>query len=110
MDGQPLPGHVNFSVPIIVPPELAELAKDLTVLGNSLREEIEFYRAGRQKNVFSEQEAADFFGISVKSMREERNAGKISYTCVKGRFFYLRKNLEEYVEREQIVMKKKKNK
>ena len=97
----------TFSIPVVVPPELAELAKDLTELKDRLREEIEHYRANREKTIFSEREAADFFGISLKSMRQIRGGGKINFTSVKGQFFYLRKNLEEYVEREQTKCRRK---
>ena len=110
MGGQPQPGHVNFSIPVVIPPELAQVAEDLIALKNTLREEIEFYRARGAKNLFSEREAAEFFGISLKSLREERLAGKISYSPIKGRFFYTRKNLEDYVERLQISAKAKKDK
>lgn len=96
----------TFQIPVAYPPELLDLTKDLRNLQEKLREEIEFYRAQREKNTFSEKEAAEFFGISVKSLRELRNAGKISYTPVKGQFFYTRRNLEDYVENQQVTANK----
>lgn len=98
----------TLEVPVIIPPELEELVKDLSALQTELRREIEFYRTKGDRKIYSEREAAEFFGISVKSMRQLRNDGMINFTPVKGQFFYTRENFEEFVIREQAGFKKRK--
>lgn len=98
--------QATFHIPIVIPAELAELTTDMKTLMDDLRLQIEFYKTHSEQKIFSEKQAAEFFGISTKSIREERNAGKIDYTPVKGQFFYTRQNLEDYIAEQQTRAKK----
>ncbi len=98
----------TFTIPVVVPPELQDLVKELSELKTELKDQIEYYRAKNKREIYSEAEAAEYFGISVKSMRQIRNDGLINYTPVKGQFFYTEADFYEYVAREKAGLKKKK--
>ncbi len=49
---------------------------------------------------WNEQELADYFGISLKSLIQERLAGRIGYKRVKGKIHYSRRHVEAYLNSE----------
>jgi excisionase family DNA binding protein len=50
------------------------------------------------KNNYSEQEAAEYLGVSTIVLQRLRRAGKIGYTPVGGKYRYLLRHLEDYLE------------
>lgn len=99
---------VKLEIPVVIPPELAELTKSLIELKNELKREIQYYREQREPMSWSERELAEMFGISLVSMKRIRRAGKISYTRVAGKIRYSRAQVEEYHEKEQTKRKARK--
>jgi hypothetical protein len=69
----------------------------LSELVNEMREVI---KNGFGPVSWEERELADYFGISLKSMKEERLAGKIGYKRVKGKIHYSRRHVEAYLNSE----------
>lgn len=101
MSSQPQKHQATFEIPVVLPPELLDLTERLLRLETNLEKEREYYLQNREPLGYSEQQLANHFGISLKSMQKIRGAGKISYTRVAGKIFYSREQIKEYMEREQ---------
>ena len=46
--------------------------------------------------------SAPMIGVSLATLRRERRAGKISYRKIRGRYFYTKADLSEYLERQKV--------
>lgn len=53
----------------------------------------------RERELFTDKEAAEFLRISQVTLWRERKAGKISFRRIASKIVYLKQDIEEYLER-----------
>lgn len=95
----------NFNPQNFVKPQefrILEIWKELEDLTAQIKDSIK-----PKKLFYTEREAAELLGVSVKSLSEERRKGKISHSRAVSKIFYLEKNIQEYLEATQISPNKR---
>jgi len=52
-----------------------------------------------EKQIFTDKEASKFLGISQVTLWRERKKGKITFRRIASKVFYLKQDIDEYLER-----------
>jgi hypothetical protein len=91
------PNSAKVQIPVII--ELPEAPGGETIgeLKQLVAELRELVREAHAPLSFTEQELADYFGISKLSLERLRRAGKIQFKRVAGKIHYSRRHVEEFI-------------
>lgn len=97
MSANPITKMIPVTVELPLPFDAAAAAETISELRKTVAELKELIETSGTWISMTEEELADYFGISLKSLKEERCAGKIKYKRVKGKIHYSRKHIEDYL-------------